>query len=433
MNLKYTRRTILRGVAGAVVSLPFLECLGEIADAEDAPVRFSAMFMPNGVNPPDWVPTGVGEDFELSPILAPLEEHRSNINVVSNLMNETRDRSNHIRCTSAFLCGMNHVGQKSEASIDHLIAQKIGADCRVPHLRLGTEPPRSQGYLTCSNISWNENNVLLAPELSPRVAFDRMFRDFNSPEARRKAQKQRSVLDAVLARSKSFSNDMSSYDKHKIDQYFTSIRELEERLDKIITPPDVAAGTWVPSLHPDKTLEFRPPEEAPDHAEEYMDALVDLMILGMWTDTTRVCSLMMGHGLSRKSFVFLDGVNNDHHVTSHHRDNPQLLEEYKIISRWHVERLQRMMNKMAAIDEGGKSLLDNSLVLFGSGMAQGNTHSGLDIPILLAGKAGGSMKTGRHLRKTEYTQHSNFLLTLLQQMGIERDQFGMSTGTVDLS
>ena len=237
---------MLRGVGGVVLSLPFLECLGEVTDRQRAPVRFGAMFMPNGVNHPDWVPQGVGEDFELSPILVPLKDQRSNITVVSNLMNETPQRSDHIRLTSAFLCGQNHVGQKSEASIDHLIAQKLGVNSRVPHLRLGTEPPRAQGYLTCSNVSWNEDHVLLAPELNPRVAFDRMFRDFNSPEARHKALRQRSVLDAVLDRSKLFSKDMSSYDKHKMDQYFSSIRELEERLDKIITPPATAPGDWKP-------------------------------------------------------------------------------------------------------------------------------------------------------------------------------------------
>ena len=423
---------MLRGMGGAVISLPALESLGEISDQNQAPVRFGAMFMPNGVNPPDWLPKGVGEDFELSPILSPLKDHRSNITVVSNLMNETSS-SNHIKLTSAFLCGQNHVGQKSEASIDHLIAQKIGSNCRVPHLRLGTEPPRAQGYLTCSNVSWNKDNVLLAPELNPRVAFDRMFRDFNSPEARRKALNQRSILDAVLDRSKSVGNDLSSYDKQKMDQYFSSIRELEQRLDKIITPPAKATDGWTPSLTADKTIKFQPPEDVPDSAEKYMDALVDIMILGMWTDTTRVATLMMGHGLSRKNFAFLDGVNNDHHVTSHHRNSPKLIEEYKIISRWHVQRLQRMMDKMALIDEGGSSLLDNSLMLFGAGMSQGNTHSGSNIPILLAGKAGGAMKTGRHIQTAKNTQHSNFLLSVLQKMGVERERFGKSTGTVDLS
>lgn len=430
--MKPTRRTVLRGFGGTVLGLPFLECLGELTASKQAPVRFGAMFMPNGVNPPDWVPQTVGPDFELSPILSPLEGHRSNITVVTNLMNEFAS-SDHIKLTSAFLCGQNHVGQKSEASIDHLIAKKIGGDSRLPHLRLGTEPPRAQGYLTCSNVSWNEDNVLLAPELNPRVAFDRMFRDFNSPEARQKALRQRSVLDAVLERSKSFDRKLSSWDKHKMDQYFSSIRELEERLDKIITPPSVIPGAWQPSLASGDTAKFRPPEEVPENAEEYMDALVDIMILGMWSDTTRVCTLMMGHGLSRKNFTFLDGVNNDHHVTSHHRDDPQLLEEYKIISRWHVQRLARMMDRMAAIDEGGKSLLENTLMLFGAGMSQGNTHSGVNIPILLAGQAGGAMKTGQHIKTAEQTQHSNFLLSVLQKMGVERNHFGMSTGTVDLS
>jgi hypothetical protein len=430
--MKPTRRTILRGIGGAVMCLPALECFGEVTDKKKSPVRFGAMFMPNGVNPPDWVPKGVGEDFEFSPILAPLKDHRSNITVVSNLMNETAS-SNHIKLTSAFLCGQNHVGQKSEASIDHLIAQQIGANSRVPHLRLGTEPPRAQGYLTCSNVSWNQDNVLLAPELNPRVAFDRMFRDFNSPEARRKALGQRSILDAVLERSKSFGKDLSSYDKQKMDQYFSSVRELEERLDKVITPPTKAAGGWTPSLTAEKTGEYRPAEEVPDSAEEYMDVLIDIMILGMWTDTTRVATLMMGHGLSRKNFAFLDGVNNDHHVTSHHRNDAQLLKEYQIICRWHVQRLQRMMDKMALIDEGGSSLLDNTLMLFGAGMSQGNTHSGSNIPILLAGKAGGAMKTGRHIQTAKNTQHSNFLLSVLQKMGVDRERFGMSNGTVELN
>ena len=423
---------MLCGVGGAAICLPFLESFGEVNEKTKAPVRFGAMFMANGVNPPDWLPKGVGKDFELSPILAPLKDHRSNITVVSNLMNET-STSNHISLTSAFLCGKNHVGQKSEASIDHLIAQKIGLGTRVPHLRLGTEPPRAQGYLTCSYVSWNEDNVLLAPELNPRVAFDRMFRDFNSPEARQKASGQRSVLDAVLNRSKSLSNNLSAYDKEKMDQYFSSIRALEKRLDNIITPPAPVPGGWRPSLAADQAGKFRPSEAAPDNAEIYMDVLIDMMVLGMWTDTTRVATLMMGHGLSRKNFAFLDGVNNDHHVTSHHRNRAQLIEEYKIISRWHVERLQRMMDKMAAIDEGGSSLLDNSLMLFGAGMSQGNTHSGSNIPILLAGKAGGAMKTGRHIQTAKNTQHSNFLLSVLQKMGVERERFGKSTGTVDIS
>ena len=423
---------MLCGVGGAAICLPFLESFGEVNEKTKAPVRFGAMFMPNGVNPPDWVPKGVGKDFELSPILAPLKDHRSNITVVSSLMNETPS-SNHIKLTSAFLCGQNHVGQKSEASIDHLIAQKIGAGTRVPHLRLGTEPPRAQGYLTCSNVSWNEDNVLLAPELNPRVAFDRMFRDFNSPEARQKALGQRSVLDAVLNRSKSLSNNLSAYDKKKMDQYFSSIRALEKRLDNIITPPSPVPGGWRPSLAADQAGKFRPSEKTPGNAELYMDVLIDMMVLGMWTDTTRVATLMMGHGLSRKNFAFLDGVNNDHHVTSHHRNKPQLIKEYKIISRWHVERLQRMMDKMALIDEGGSSLLDNSLLLFGAGMSQGNTHSGSNIPILLAGKAGGAMKAGRHIQTAKNTQHSNFLLSVLQKMGVEREQFGKSNGTVDLS
>ncbi len=175
----------------------------------------------------------------------------------------------------------------------------------MPHLRLGTEPPRAQGYLTCSNVSWNEDNVLLAPELNPRVAFDRMFRDVNSPEARRKARSQRSILDAVLDRSKSLSKNLSAHDKQKMDQYFSSVRELEERLDKIITPPKNAKGGWAPSLSANKTMKSRPPEEVPDNAEEYMDAMIDIMILGMWTNTTRVATLMMGHGLSKKTLPSL--------------------------------------------------------------------------------------------------------------------------------
>lgn len=430
--MKQTRRTMLRGVGGAALSLPFLECLGEIGDSQRPPVRFGAMFMPNGVNPPDWVPTGVGKEFQLSPVLSPLEGHRADITVVSNLMNETPS-SDHIRLTSAFLCGQNHVGQKSEASIDHLIAKQIGEDSRVPHLRLGTEPPRAQGYLTCSNISWNEQNVLLAPELNPRVAFDGMFRDFNSKAARDKARKQRSVLDAVMERSKTFNKQLSTIDKHKLDQYFSSIRDLEGRLDKIITPPASNVGDWKSSLSAEATSEFRPPEEAPDNAEEYMDALIDIMVLGLWSDTTRVSTLMMGHGLSRKNFAFLDGVNNDHHVTSHHRNDPQLLKEYEIISRWHVQRLTRMMDKMKKIDEGGTSLLDNTLMLFGAGMSQGNTHSGVNIPILLAGRAGGAIKTGRHIQTPTNTQHSNFLLSVLHKMGVDKERFGKSSGTVDLS
>jgi hypothetical protein len=424
------RRSFLRGV-GATLALPWLEIMSprsaRAAAKSVPPMRFVTLFQPNGVFPAAWDVKGEGKQFELSTILQPLAGFRDDMIVLSGI---DSIGAGHVKLTSAFLTGVALEHGRNGVSLDQQLAQRIGQTTRFPSIQLGTEPPRQGAagddpIAFANTVSWSSPTQRLSPEISPRGAFDRLFRDPSSPEAKREALHRKSVVDLVLEDAKSLKRRASGRDAQKIDEYLASVRAVEVQLDRSLNPPEPA---WTP-LTPPKMA--RPPEGIPQRRDEHMRLMLDLLVLALQTDTTRVGTFMSAHGFSRQNFTFLDGVKNDHHGMSHHKHQPSLVAEYTTVSRWYATQVAYFLERMRAVDEGNGSLLDNSIVLYGSEMKDGNGHIKTDLPLVLIGKGQGKLDTGRHLACPKGTPLANLHLTLLQKFGVEADHFNQnSTGTI---
>lgn len=435
---------------GAMLALPKLEIMGKVGELAEstytqsmgksaaaaaskanssAPLRFISVFQPNGVYPKAWDVIGEGVNYEFSRILKPLESLRDDLLVVSGLDNVTG--GDHVTMTSSFLTSTPIKNGRSGTSLDQQIAQRIGNDTAFRSLVLGTEPPR-QGSVKknaismASTVSWSSPTTRISPEINPRVAFDRLFRDNSGPEAQRKASMRKSVVDIVLEDAKSLKRKASSLDQHKIDEYLESVRAVELQMDRTLKPIQQA---WTPPTRPSEADFLRPDIGIPRDRAAHLKLMIDLMVLAMWTDTTRVGTLMTAHGFSRQNFSFIDGVSGDHHGISHHKNQPKPVEQYTRVSTWYIEQFAYMLERMKSIDEDGASLLDNSIVLYGSGMKDGNGHKRGNLPILLAGSGQGSLKPGRHIN-TGQQPLANLHLSIAQKFGIEQDHFngaGVST------
>lgn len=430
MNPRIERRTFLRGV-GATLALPWLEIMtptSRAAQRQLPPRRFVTFFQPNGVFPKAWDVTGVGKDFSLSPILEPLAAFKNDMLVLSGLDSCGKG---HVKLTGAFLTGTAIENNVNGISVDQVIARQIGQTTRFASIELGTEPPR-QGMAgddpiaLANTVSWSSPTQRISPEISPRAAFDRLFRDPSSPEARRAAENRRSVVDLVLEDAKNLQRIASGRDKQKIDEYLAGVRGVEQQIERTLNPP---TPEWTPLSPPDMR---RPPAGLPLNKDEHMRLMLDLIVLALQTDTTRVATFMSAHGFSRQNFTFLDGVKNDHHGMSHHKNQEALVKEYTTVSRWYAQQVEYLLTQMRRIEEGNGSLLDNSLVLYGSEMKDGNGHIKEDLPLVLIGKSQGHANTGQHLAFAPGTPLANLHLTLAQQFGAEIESFNnVSTGTLN--
>jgi hypothetical protein len=423
-----SRRSFLKGV-GASLALPYLDIMGSSAKASAAapPTRLACIFQPNGVFPEAWDVTGIGRQYELSPILKPLQGLKRELTILSNLDNTGKG---HVQMTGAFLTGTTIEGDKNAVSLDQMVAQAIGKDTPFPSIILGTEPPRQgnagRNPISFANtVSWSSETTRVSPEINPRVAFDRLFRSNSGPEAQMKAAQRKSVVDLVLDDAKSLQRKASYHDQHKIGEYLDSVRSVEVQIENTLNPQE---RSWKPLTQPEM---IRPDAGIPQDRSAHLKMMMELMVLSFWTDTTRVGTLMTAHGFSRQNFSFLDGVTSDHHGMSHHKFQEQAVDEYTRVSRWYIEQLAYMLERMSNIDEGNGSLLDNSTVLYGSSMKDGNGHKKENVPIILAGRAGGALKPGGHVICDEHTPLANLHLTLLQKYGVESDHFNhASTGTI---
>lgn len=425
------RRRFLRGT-GAALALPWLEIMTprslRAAARAVPPRRFVTFFQPNGVYPGDWNVNGQGRDFALSPILEPLAAFRKEMLVLSGLDSTGRG---HVKLTGAFLTGTAIENGVNGVSVDQVIARQIGRGTRFASLELGTEPPR-QGMAgddpiaLANTVSWSSPTQRLSPEISPRAAFDRLFRDPASPEARRAAANRRSVVDLVLEDAKAVQRVASGRDRQKIEEYLDGVRGVEQQIERTLNPPEPA---WTPLQKPDLV---RPPAGIPLAKDEHMRLMLDLLVLALQTDTTRVATFMSAHGFSRQNFTFLDGVKNDHHGMSHHKNQAALVKEYTTVSRWYAEQVRHLLERMRAVDEGDGSLLDHSLVLYGSEMKDGNGHIKEDLPLVLFGGAGSRLASGQHLACARGTPVANLHLSLAREFGAELEDFNQaSTGTLD--
>ncbi|KAA5541769.1 DUF1552 domain-containing protein [Roseiconus nitratireducens] len=440
-----SRRTLLRG-AGAALALPWLEAMmPAAADAaqaegqrpEDAPVRMAALFVPNGVREDMWTPEGEGHQFELSPTLQPLAELKDQLLVLSNLWNQASNVGDgHYVKTSGFLTcttinkslgiDLNCNGR----SMDQVAADHSGASTPLRSLELGIDPvttgvDTNVGYTRVygSHIAWNGPTSPLARELNPSLVFDRLFRAAHPTAAG--AQRDVLLLDRVLADAKQLKQRLGASDRQRMDEYLQSVRTIESRLQQ---HQDGDRQSWEPLVALDSKQ--RPPEERPDSYQDQVRLMLDMIALAFQTDTTRVCTFMFGNAVSGRNFSFLEGVSGGHHDTSHHQNDQEKLRQYQLINRWHVEQYAYLLGKLDSMQERDGTVLDHSMILYGSGLRDGNSHSPHNLPILVGGSGGGRLATGQHLSFGRDTPLANLYAAMLQAFGTGTDRFADSTGVL---
>ena len=439
-----SRRTLLRG-AGVTLALPWLEAMAPAAsprgldpDARDPgapPVRFAALFMPNGVRPDAWTPQGNGADFTLSRQLEPLAGVRDDVLVFTNLWHElcSDTHGNHQSQTAGLLIGSEIRRSLSGAldvrarSLDQEMAALAGPVTPLPSIELGTEPARAGVDMGLSkvygaHIAWRGPASPLAKEINPRLAFDRLVRaggGGDGDEARRAA----SVLDLVAGETDRLRRRLGTADRHRVEEYLDSVRALEDRIDRATAP---AGRVWTPRAEIDPAA-APPPGIPADHAE-HVRLMLDLIVLAFRTDITRIATFMFGNAVSGHDFSFLEGVGDSHHTISHHMNNPDKLAQYEAIARWHVAQYAYLLKELAAVPEGGGTLLDNSMVLFGSELRDGQKHERRNLPILLGGRGGGRIASGRHLAFDGDTPLANLYVSMLEAFGTPRERFADSAG-----
>ncbi len=442
---------MLKGM-GACIALPFLEAMVPssvfASPVMAASKRVVFLFAPNGVCPGKWEPKGSGLDFQLSPILKPLEPFREDMLVLQQLMNHhsTKGVEGHYTKTGNFLSSMEitrTIGANVNVggpSIDQEIARKVGKETIIPSLVYGVDRMKS-GVCTStgitrlygSYISWESATKPSAKEINPRFAFDRMFRTVVPKEnAKPENPLKASILDAVLEDAKALQKNLGIADQNKLQEYLASIRSVEMRLENKVQMKDFETGIS-PSLKKElKQMDIQIDEyidlEAGLDITEKVRLMLDIMALGFWSDASRVGTFMFGNAASNRNFSFLEGVRDSFHAVSHHQNDQRRMLQYELINTWHIEQVAYFLNKLKSIPEGSGNMLDNSMVMFGSGLKDGHRHAEENLPIILAGGGGGQIKRGGNIIFKEETPLANLYQTMAQIMGADEEGFADGTG-----
>lgn len=404
------RRTWLRSSVGAMLPLPFLNLMSPLSAREPVrsrpPQRFVALFKPNGVHPPSWnINAGKEYDFRLSPLMKPFEKHKADVLVLDNMGDF--GFSAHKHATRRFMSG-HHENSKS-ASLDQLIADKLSPGTVHRSLELTTEGlfPNQIG---CSYISYDQHGDPIPRESDPQLVFDRLFRSPLSDAGKR--DEMISVLDRVREDARSLERRAGAEDRQVLEQYFTVLRETEQRLQTMQVRPLPMDANQLQRPMVGGTL------------DQQVNAMLDLVALALWTDSTRCASYMLGNDNSRLIFDFL-GIQEQHHYLSHFFRNfsRQNLDALLKISLWHMEKFDYLLTRLKSYKDEQGTLLEHSIVLFGAGMGHSDNHTATRIPTVLAGQGGGVLKTGRYVRFAKNQELSNLHLALLQKFGVEQEQF----------
>jgi hypothetical protein len=441
-NHAISRRTLLSGF-GTAVALPLLDAMRpRLAVAGSAPkrlpVRMAFVYVPNGKVMAQWTPAAEGP-LALSPTLEPLAALRENVLVLSGLTCD-KARANgdgagdHARAMSAFLTGCQPkktagADIRAGVSVDQLAARHVGSATRLASLEIGAEGGRQAGNCdsgySCaysSTVSWRGEATPVPKETSPRLAFERLFgRGTPGETAEARAKRElyhRSVLDFVRDDARQLQESLGGSDRRKLDEYLTSVRELEQRIARagpFAGPPKVDAA---PGRDPGKGA-----EEYPAH----LRLLADVLVLAFQSDQTRIATFVFANEGSQRTYPFVN-VAEGHHDLSHHQGNAQKLEKLRQINRFHVSQLAYLLERLKAVKEGESNLLDQSMIVYGSGNSDGNRHNHDDLPVLLAGRGGGTVAPGRHVRYPKETPITNLFLSMLDRVGVPLDRFGDSTG-----
>lgn len=433
-----SRRTLLKG-AGAALALPWLEAMtpsraAAAGGGDSPPIRMGVLFMPNGVREDQWTPEGDGADFALSPTLAPLQGLKDKILVLTNLWNQASDYGDgHYVKTSGFLTcatinkSLGFDVNSNGVSMDQVAAQRLGDRTPLPSIELAIDPvsvgvDTNVGYTRVygSHIAWSRPTRPLAREINPRLVFERLFRA-SHPSAESSAR-DRLLLDRVLEDGKRLRGRVGAADRSRIDDYLESVRSLERRVERASWDERTA---WRPRAAFDADVR---PAGAPERHEEHVRLMLDMIALAFQTDVTRVATFMFGNAVSNKSFSFLDGVSGGHHSLSHHERKEENLRQYQKIAQWHVAQYGYLMSKLREMKEGEGTVLDHSMILFGSGLRDGNKHSPHNLPIVVGGSAGGRIATGRHMVYGRDTPLSNLYCSMLDAFGAPVERFADSTG-----
>lgn len=434
-----SRRTLLRG-AGVSLSLPWLEAMmpARASAATGAigkqPVRMAMLYMPNGVNVKMWQPEGSGRDFQLSPTLEPLASLKDNILVLSNLWNQAAKTGDghYVKESSILTCTtitktMGVDLNMNGVSMDQLAAQRVGEQTPIPSLELGIEPiatgvDANVGYTRVygCHIAWSSPTTPLAREINPKFVYQRLF---NAAKGNHKGAKQDvMLLDQVLTQGKKLRSELGSADRARVDEYFATLRSLEQRLERASNP---SKTTWKPRVPLQSVAE---PTDSPKDHTEHVRLMLDMIALGFQSDTTRIGTFMFGNAVSGQNFRFLEGVTNSHHETSHHANDADKLQQYHLIARWHVAQYAYLLNKLQGMKEGEGTVLDNSMILFGSALSDGNSHNPHKLPLILGGRGGNRIATGQHIVPTEDTPLANLYVSMLDAFGTPVERFADSTG-----
>ncbi len=438
---RISRRTVLRGL-GVSVALPWLEAMGPVASwatadegkSRPAPNRMAMLYVPNGANMAEWTPKNDGPLSELPAILEPLSGLKDDFMVLTGL---TADKArshgdgggDHARALSAFLTGAqarktDGADIRSGISVDQVAAARVGDKTVLPSLEVGCEAGSMAGNCdsgySCvysSTMSWRSATQPLPKEVNPKLVFERLF---STEGAARRAQRdalRKSVLDFVREDSGDITGKLGANDRRKIDEYFSSIRDIELRMERAAKLPPV------------KTPDVAAPDGIPASYEEHIRLLCDLIVLAFQADVTRVATFVLANEGSNKPYPFI-GVSEGHHELSHHGRNQTKLQKIRDINRFHTTQLAYLLEKLRGVQEGDGTLLDHSMVAYGSGNSDGDRHNHDDLPILLAGRGCGTITPGRHVRFSNETPLNNLWLSMLDRMEVKVDQLGDSTGTL---
>lgn len=439
------RRTMLRGM-GAALALPALDAMlpskAVASSTPKPPVRMACLYFPNGVWKDAWIPEADGAQFNLPYSLEPLAEFQSSLNVFSRLDKAaSRGGDGHYAKTANFLTG-KHVTKTTGknisvggVSMDQLAASKLGHLTPLPSLELGIDPVISGidsnvGYtrLYGSYISWRTAHVPVAKEINPRFVYERLFgdKDKNGRElATRRQEDRQSLLDLALDDATRLRSRLGRDDQIKLDEYMESVRAVERRIAFALAPDP---RDWKPEHAPE--IPTAPGERIPADFREHIKLMLDLMVLAFQTDSTRVLSFMFANDVSGRNFSFLPGVSGGHHDMSHHENREEKINQYREITRWHAGQFAYLLDKLQSVPEGEGTLLDNCMILFGSSISDGNRHDPNNLPIVVAGGAGGALNTGLHVASAEETPLCNLYVSMLNAMGVPVDSFGDSTGSI---
>ena len=430
------RRTVLRGL-GATMALPLLDAMLPAfsfrAIAAQKPVhRFQTFYVPNGMAMEYWTPKGEGSAFELSPILEPLAPYRDQLLVLSGI--KSNWNYNHAGASGSFLTGTTRGGRNeveiiADVSMDQLLARHFADQTQVASLELAMDRPNNagacSGNLSCvytHTLSWRSPTQPLPMEWNPRAVFETLFGDSGSTEqsAREARLRQhKSLLDAVTEKLADLKRELGPQDQLKVDEYTEAIRDVERRIQRAEEQRDVELPA------------FKQPQGAPPVFEDHLELMLDLQLLALRSDLTRVISFMIGKEQSARPYPQI-GVPEAHHPLSHHNDVPELVAHMSKINRYHIKLFSGYLAKLRATPDGDGSLLDHMTILYGSGISNSTRHAGDNLPLLLVGGGAGRLAGGRHLSYSDEPPMANLLVTLMDKLGVPVERIGGSTGRLPL-